>query len=389
MKARLGDRSLFPTLQAPLYLDHAAVGPPPAPAVEAAKAVIDAFAAQGTAAIGDLIPIQEAARAGCAALIGAEAADVALLGNTSAGVSAVAWGLDWRPGDRILLFGGEFPANVTPWQRAAEQFELELAWVPCSAFLPSPGPGLDAVEAELKRGLRLVAVSAVQFQTGLRMPLGALAALCHDHGAELFVDGIQAVGSMVLDAPALGIDYLAAGGHKWMHSTFGTGMLWARDWARLQPRLSSWLSHRDPLRFLMEGAGRLNYDQPIDPGPATVEGGVWNGTGQAALAASTAILNTLGLPAIEAHLRTYLDRLEEGLQARGFVSLRSPERSGQSVLLCVAPPVPLLPLAEALRARGLAISTPDGHLRFAPHWPNGHDEVPRILAAVDAALSRG
>ena len=63
------------------------------------------------------------------------------------------------------------------------------------------------------RGVRLRAVSAVQFQTGYAMPIRDLGALCRRHGCELFVDGIQAVGVMPFDCTDLGVDYLAVGCH--------------------------------------------------------------------------------------------------------------------------------------------------------------------------------
>jgi hypothetical protein len=57
----------------------------------------------------------------------------------------------------------------------------------------------------------------------------------------------------------------------------------------------------------------------------------------------------------------------------------------RSGILAVRPPAGLdaAALARALRDRGVACSSPDGRLRFAPHWPNALDEVPRVLSALD------
>src|SRR5262249_30545396 len=161
--------------------------------------------------------------------------------NTSRGMSDVALCFPWRRGDRVILFEGEFPANVTPWQRAAETFGLSIAWVPLSAFhdgaASGPKPragmaraiasseeaGLDRLRAELARGARLVAVSAVQFQTGLRMPVESMAALCHASGAEIFIDAVQCCGAVPIDAGASGVDYLASGSHKWLMGLEGAG----------------------------------------------------------------------------------------------------------------------------------------------------------------------
>ena len=110
--------------------------------------------------------------------------------NTSMGLISIAMCLDWRPGDRILLFEGEFPTNITPWQRAALHFDLKLRML--SGGIPRPQwSGLEQFEQALQEGCRLVAVSAVQFKTGLAMPLEDMARLCRKYDAMLCVDGIQ------------------------------------------------------------------------------------------------------------------------------------------------------------------------------------------------------
>jgi selenocysteine lyase/cysteine desulfurase len=233
-------------------------------------------------------------------------------------------------------------------------------------------------------------VSAVQFQSGLRMPLADMSAACHEVGAELFVDGIQAVGAVPLDVVAEGVDYLSVGGHKWMMGCEGQGFLYVNParLSELRPRVAGWLSHEDGLRFLLEGAGHLRYDRPIRRTADFIEGGAANTVGCAALEAAIGLIMQLGTDAIFAHVQDYLDRLEAGLIARGFISLRSRHKSARSCILSVLPPNPgdVLGLQRELAERDIACSTPDGLLRFAPHWPNNADEVPHVLAAVDAAL---
>ncbi|MEM1347109.1 MAG: aminotransferase class V-fold PLP-dependent enzyme, partial [Myxococcota bacterium] len=208
MQARLGDSSLFPNVSADAYLNFAAVSPPSLRVQQAVRRMLDAYAAQGVGAVLGVIEEREDLRVLLARLIGADPADIGFVPNTSAGVSAIALCLPWTPGDRVVCFRGEFPTNVTPWQRAAAAHDLELIFGDASSMAPSQGDGLMWLEDQLRRGVRLVAISAVQFQTGLRMPLKAIGELCAQYGAELFVDAIQAVGVTPLDVRSLGIDYL-------------------------------------------------------------------------------------------------------------------------------------------------------------------------------------
>jgi selenocysteine lyase/cysteine desulfurase len=385
---RLGDRGLFPLLEPRAYLNHAGVSPPSEPVRLAVHEAVDDFARRGGDAVGAAVERRVRLRARIAELLGAAPADVALTTNTSSGIQAVALDFPWRRGDRVVLLDGEFPANVTPWQQVAELFGLETAFVPVAAFLRSEEEGLALLDAELARGARLVAVSAVQFRSGLRMPVAAMAARCAAAGAEIFVDAVQAAGCLPLDVR--GIDYLAAGAHKWMMGALGAGFLYVRPEraAALVPRTAGWLSHEDPVRFLVEGPGLVRYDRPIRRRADLVEGGGMPEAPLAGLLASLEVLLALGVPAIATHVAGYLDRLEPGLEARGFRSLRSPRADGRSGILSVEPPAGLaaVQVARELRKRGVACATPDGALLFSPHWPNDPGEVPGVLEAFDGAL---
>ena len=391
MKATLGDRSLFPDLRAFAYLNHAAISPPSLPVQQAIQAVVTDYAEHGVGAVGRWVAQRGRLRGLLAQLIGAQPEDLGFVTNTSAGVTHIATCLPWRSGERILLFSGEFPTNVTPWQLAAQRHGLQVELLPLDGFGDGSGDGLARVEAALRAGgVRLVAVSAVQFQTGLRMPTDALAALCHRYGAEIFVDAIQCIGGAPFQVGTL--DYVAGGGHKWLMGTEGSGFLYVRPdrVAALQPWTASWLSHGDGgMDFLFEGAGHLRYDRPIRQRADFVEGGVMSSITFAALEAAVDLIADLSPQAIAAHVQHYHDLLEPELLARGFRSARSPDPAARSGLLCAVPPahVSLKALHQALGERGVSTSTPDGHLRFSPHWPNSPHEVPPLLDALDEALA--
>ena len=388
---QLGHRTLFPQLEARVYLAHAAVSPVSTPVRQAVGAVLDDYARLGVGGFPPWIAQRQRLKATLAGLVHCDPADLALVQSTTAGLAAVAACLDWRAGERLLLTAGEFPANVTPWQRAALQFDLQVAWLP-QPLPEDPTIWLDALARELRvGGVRLVAVSAVQFQTGLRMPLAAAAELCHRHGAELAVDAVQAFGAVPIDVQSPRLDYLACGAHKWCNSLEGAGFLYVSPLrvARLQPRLAGWLSHEDGIGFLFRGGGLLRHDRPIRQRADFLEIGNLATVSFAALGAATDVLAALGVEAIFAHVQPLLDALESGLGERGFVSLRAADPAHRSCMLCLDPPpgVDLLALHAGLTAAGIATSIPDGHLRLAPHWPNALREVPLVLEAVDAVLA--
>ncbi len=376
----------------PLYAAWSAIGRPD-PVVRARLAEIaEAHERLGVGVIADLVAEGALAAERFATLVHGAPGTVARTGSTSEGLIAVARMTPWKPGDTVVLFGGEFPANRTPWLRAAADHGLRVREVPSDTFR-DPEQGLAALDAALDGGARMVAVSAVQFHTGLRMPIADIAARAHAAGAQICVDAIQAAGIVPLDVTADGIDWLAVGGHKWLGLPIGTGFLYGAPsaWDGARPTLASWLSHRDPMAFLASPASRPD-EGAFQAGPALVEGGMRN---HPALAASLPGLDALlarDQAADLAHLQALYDRVEPGLVDAGFTSLRAPLAAGRSGILTLDPPAGVAgaALVDALRAEAVIASCPEGRLRLAcgpdVSLSRAHDLVDRVARAAHAAL---
>jgi selenocysteine lyase/cysteine desulfurase len=388
----LGDRSLFSSLRATVYANHAGMSPLAEPVAHALHEAVDELAAEGGAAGWRYLGLRDRVREQIAALVGALPHEIGLVPNTTSGVRAAAFALPWQPGDRVVCFTGEFPANVTPWQLAAARFGGEVVMLPLEPYYRDRALALQQLRDVLAQGrVRAVAVSAVQFQTGLRMPIAAMAEVAHAAGAWLCVDAIQACGVVPIDMRAEGIDVLACGSHKWLGAPMGLGFWAVRDAVigHMRPLLAGWTSHEGAADFLLQGAGHLRYDRPIAQRASFVEDGGFAIANVPALAAALEILHALGPAAIHRHVQSWIDGAESILQRRGFASMRSPnvhERSGIASFH-VPSGVDVIALHAALEKRGLACATPDGLLRLSPHWSNALAELPRVAAIVDAALA--
>ncbi|MBO85067.1 MAG: cysteine desulfurase [Deltaproteobacteria bacterium] len=387
---QLGSRALFPTLRASVYANHAAVSPASTLVQHAVRAFLEDSACLGLGAVMPWIGQRDRLKQRLATLVGAEARDLALTAGTSSGILNVAMGHPWRAGDGIVLVRGEFPANVTPWLHAARLFDLHVHWVDVAAFESTSGDGLAQVEAALNAGARLVAVSAVQFQTGFRMPIEALGALCRKHQAAIFVDAIQACGATPIDVSA--VDYLACGGHKWLMGLEGVGFLYVAPHRvkQLRPHLTSWLSHQDGMEFLFAGPGHLRYDRPIRQSADMFEASAPQVALFAALEAGIATVQAIGLDAVFRHIQAWHDHLEPRMVSLGFASLRSQNPVGRSASLCFDVPsgVDVVALHAALDEHGISVAIPDGRLRFSPHWPNALSEPDTIVDVLDGLIPR-
>ena len=390
MSIGLADKSLIPHLETKAYLAYAAIAPATECVSRAVRGLLDDYARLGHSALGKWLPRRESLRARLAELVGASPEDIALSTSATSALRDLALCLPWQAGDGVLLGEGEFPGNVSPWQNAAQLFSLHVHFLP-KLRTSDDDEFLSALESRLRAGgVRLVALSAVQFQTGIRAPLEAVVRLCRAHGAELALDAIQACGVVPLDVRALDVDYLAGGAHKWLMALEGAGYLYVKSSCtqRLVPRTAGWLSHEEGLRFLFEGPGELRYDRPIKSSIQFMEGSSANGVGYAALEAALEPILQLGVPAIFAHVSAYLDQLEAGLDARGLTSVRPRDPARRSGILSFQPPAAFnaAQIVAGLREHGVVASMPDGLVRFAPHFPNSLDEVPAVFRALDAVL---
>jgi cysteine desulfurase / selenocysteine lyase len=387
----IGDRSGFSRLAAKSYLAHGAVAPLADDVLARMREALELQATAGVGSIGPLVEWADAARDGFARLIGAESEHVARVPSTSAGVAAIATGLRLAAGDRILCFEGEFPTNVSPWQAAATRARARVDLCPLAPFERSHAAGLELVARRLaEHPVRLVAVSAVQFQTGLAMPVTELAQLAHEHGARLFVDGIQALGATPLDVVQAQVDYLSCGAHKWLMGPLGAAYLYVSPAARaeLEPQIVGWMSHTEPDAFLF-APHQLRYDRALDPGARVFEQGVLPFVQYAGSAVAIAHLLAIGVPNIHAHLQAFHDALEPRLVELGWHSRRSPEACGRSGSCAFSPPtgIDVPSVVAAAAERGIVLTGPEGLLRVSPHWPNATSEVDGVVDALTDAVS--
>ncbi|MBT5621390.1 MAG: aminotransferase class V-fold PLP-dependent enzyme, partial [Verrucomicrobia bacterium] len=227
--------SEFPVARETAYLAHAAVCPLPACARDA---VSDYAAACTGGDQEDFVPanLLRDTRQLAANLLGAELREIALVGPTSLGLSFIAQGIDWQPGDNIIVHGDDYPSNVYPWMALAEK-GVELKRL-------EPGaPGRiepEDVFALIDPRTRMAALASCHYVSGYRIDIGAIGRELRSRGILFCVDGIQTVGAF--PTPVEHVDFLAADAHKWMLGPCSAGILYVKREMqdRLKPVVQGW-----------------------------------------------------------------------------------------------------------------------------------------------------
>jgi len=366
-------RSEFGVTQKYVYLNHAAAGVLPASTVAAIEQFVRAHADAGVLGTFPYDLKMAEYRAKIGGFIGASGSEIATLLNTGAGANTLALGIDWKPGDEVVLCDNEFPANVIPWLGLRRR-GVDVRFLPTREERLTP----ERLEREISPRTRVVTVSWVSYADGYRHDLGGLAAVAHDSGALLCVDAMQGLGVFPLDVRALGIDALYAGGAKWMLGLHGAAFLYVNSelGERLAVATPGWRSVADMWDF-------HNSGQPFSPEALRFESGTPNLLGTLSLVSAIELFERSGPQAIAEHVLALTDRLCEGLTNldADFSTLRGPSCSSGIVTFSI-PGIDSMALGRALENQGIVTTNRTGGIRVSPHGYNTAEEIDIMVNAV-------
>jgi selenocysteine lyase/cysteine desulfurase len=350
----------FPIRERSLYLDHAALCPLPRPVAEAMRQRITDQEEGGADNLQEWSQQAMTCRHLGAELIECNTEDISLIKSTSEGLSLIAEGLDWQPGDEVLVGEEEFATNVAPW------LNLERHGVKVVRF-PQPDGRIDPHEVEKRVGLRtrLLAVSWVAFHTGWIAPLAQLGRVCTDNNVWFVVDGIQALGVLPMRMSAFGVDAVVADAHKWLLGPEGIGLMATapRLRAKLRPALSGWRNvHRDRGTMFLDRLEHLEDGRRFEPGAP-------NSVGIAGLAAALDLIQSVEREQIQTRVEMASRVLGRILIAHGW-DVYSPGPGHPVAGIVAARHADILPreAMRRLRERNVICSVRQGYLRLSPHF---------------------
>ena len=188
-------------------------------------------------------------------MIGGKPEEIAITTGTSTGVAAVAYGLEWKPGDEVITTKGEFPLQYTAWKPMEEREGVKLKIVaPRERFITA-----DDLIAAMTPRTRIVSVSLVRFNDASLLDAARVAEACHAQGALLLLDASQCCGTVPMAVEKLGADFVVSAGYKGLLGPFGTGFFWARSEqiAKMRPGPFYWMAVAGSDNF-----ASLNFDDP-------------------------------------------------------------------------------------------------------------------------------
>lgn len=363
-----------------IYLNAAAVGPFPARTVAELDHWSRLRAEPWRIALDEQFAALAKARKLCAGLIGADAAEIALVPNTSTGLNIAAQALPIARDKVVIGYDGEFPANVYPWMAIQRTGGARYEQI---SLLPDGLPDWDALPARLDRGdVGLVAISWVSFVSGDRADLATIGSMCRERGIWFVVDAIQGVGTTSLDVHACNIDVLSCGAQKWLLSPWGSGFCYVRrELTRsLEPRAVGWLGVRGAEDF----SHMLEYDLTYEEDARRFEVATIPYQDMVGMNSSLELLHEIGLDVVEHRIRSLVGRLIAGISSIPTLSLVTPSSASRRAGIVSFNVKDVNAVSARLNESGVAHSVRGGGvIRLAPHMYNTEQEIDRVLALLD------
>ena len=361
----------FPVSGDKVYLAHAGVSPVPA-CVERAVASAVSAAARDDQEEG-LSTLLRQTRARASELLGADPGEVALIGPTTTGISAVAAGLDWQAGDEGLIYQDDFPVNVYPWQA------LESRGVTVRR-LSTPTLGEitpELVVEQLTAKTRLVALASCHFVSGYRIDHDAIGRLLRERDVLFCLDAIQTLGAFPTTVEH--VDFLAADAHKWLLGPCAAGVFYVRRdlQDRLAPQAFGWNNVRCP-NYVSRETMNLRSDA------RRYEAGSFNILGIAGLNAALGLLLEVGIAAIAADLTAKRTGLAAALQAKGYEVFFPEGQQTGGITSCWREGTDMKAVGERLAAENIIASVRGDragrdYLRLSPHFYNTSSDLDLAL----------
>lgn len=367
------------------YLNHAAVSPWPVRTANAVKRFADENVHAGASSYIEWLETEARLRTQVKELLNAPAAnDISLLKNTSEALSVVACGIDWCDGDNIVSTDQEFPSNRIVWEAQArhgvEFRQIDIMPPPESNDLEYPESAL--VNACDER-TRVMAISSVQYGTGLKLNLAKLGQFCRENDIYFCVDAIQSIGAHQLDIQAIKADFVMADAHKWMCGPEGIALFYCRSEIRDQLGLNQFGWH------MVEDHSDFNRKEWVPAKNARrFECGSPNMLGIHALSASLSIFNEVGMQHVEELVLKNTSYLIDKLKSYGGITLLSPtgEQRRAGIVTFKIDSKDTAEIHAKLMKNKVICANRMGGIRFSPHFYTDLNVIDKSLEILSLSI---
>ena len=361
----------FPLDPSICYLNHAAVSPWPLCTSKALQEFAHENTKFGATNYLEWLKIEQTLRARLAKLINTpNINEIALAKSTSEALSIIAYGVDWKEGDEVIISNHEFPSNRIVWE-SLEKLGVKtvIAELPTDFDVDDDSvnatTAVQSIQNCINKKTRLISISSVQYASGIQIDLAALSQTCRKHAVLLCVDAIQSLGALPFDQQKIQADFIVADGHKWMMAAEGLALLYIKKEQQDQLKLQQFGWH------MIKDKGNYGVSEwePADD-CTRFECGSPNMLGIHTLNASLGFIHNIGIKTIANELNQRMDYLTTQLSQIHGLSFLSPTAKSLrgGIITFKVDDKDSNELYNSLMKKGVVCASRGGGVRFSPHF---------------------
>jgi selenocysteine lyase/cysteine desulfurase len=315
-------------------------------------------------------------------LIGASADDIALTPSTTRGIATISQLTRLAPGQRVVMMANEHPSQVLGWLELCRACGAE----PIFVRKPLNGDWTSALVAALSQETAVVCFAPCHWCDGTFVNSAAVAAQARKVGAQVVIDGTQAIGALPFDVAEIAPDFVVASGYKWLLGPAGLGYLYVHPRHQsARPAENGWNNRIPADDTSLWHDGRLIYPEGYARGARRFD----------AAGVAKSLLPRLAIAGLRQLLLWTPSRIHEHLQRWNSALAASlppqwictPDpRHGHTHILGIDLGANAPAIAAQLGTRGIEVSIRGPTLRLSPHFWNTEADLTLLRESLDTAL---
>lgn len=378
------------------FLDWAVVSPAPIKAINAVKNFLDSTvyfpekdaSAQHVKMDGEAIPLRHQV----SKLLNSSEEEIAITGSsTSQGVQIAFESIKPKRGDNVVTCDTEFPLAGTELQKWKKRgVESKVLKNKNGTF------SNDELASLIDKHTKIVFLDSVTWVNGFRFDLNEISKMTHEAGAYLVLDSIQHMGAMNLDTKKTEIDFIASGGHKWLTTPLGIGILYINKKLinKLQPPFYGYMNATEPKggwdNFFRDSSKNPIIDYEYVPTAKKYEyGGTGPYPGMVGLTNAISLINAVGTYEVEKKILKLKKVLIEELNAIGARIIPPENERNFSSITSFNIEKTIkedYDLIDTLNRKGVKVSgrgsSGIGGIRVSIHYPNEEDDITKFVDSI-------
>lgn len=306
-----------------------------------------------------------------AALLQCQEEEIVLIHHTSEGMNFLSHGAKLSAGDEVILVDGEYPSNVYPW----EHLETKGVGLKYLSRVETPDQFLENLKKEITPATKLMALSAVDWCSGMAYPLSQISDILKEKNIQLVLDGAQGVGLVDINLSKLKVSALCFSAWKWLLGPLGLGAMYVA-----KEQLEYFNLVFKGTSSVIEDEKYLPYKTQLKPNADRFEISTPSLIDYVWFSASLNFLAEIGFDRVQLRIFELSQLLNQELENLGYQTQYQLHQTQSGIVSFSHPNWKATDLYAFLKKNNVVCTVRDNRIRLAPHVYISENQIKKVIA---------